>query len=285
MTVVQVGLISDTHMPKRWKSLPPAVFDVLAGVDLILHAGDVGQLWVLDELATIAPVIAVHGNDETPEAAAALPYLQTVALGGTRIVVTHAHYPDRAQELASRSEDWRPTLARRAQLAQTHGAQIIVFGHTHIPMNLTYDGVQLVNPGAIASGNPWTRQTLQSAARITLQSGVEPHIEHFDLSQPRTPFTPFFAMEAGFSGVAAHYSEPIVAPDFMRETHWLWEEVFSLAREPLEATLHAICHEVWAGERDILRPADLVERLQARDDIPAQVYSKLRESALFALHL
>ena len=45
--VACLGLISDTHMPKRWPSLPAAVFDALRGVDLLLHAGDVGQLWVL----------------------------------------------------------------------------------------------------------------------------------------------------------------------------------------------------------------------------------------------
>jgi len=62
------GLISDTHMPKRWRELPPAVFDLLQGVDLVLHAGDVGELWVLDQLSTIAPTLAVHGNDVTEEA-------------------------------------------------------------------------------------------------------------------------------------------------------------------------------------------------------------------------
>lgn len=282
MNTVRVGLISDTHMPKRWKTIPSAVYEVLAGVDLILHAGDVGALWVLDELSALAPVIAVHGNDETAEAAAALPYLQTIALAGQRVVLSHAHYPDRAQEGASRTEDWRPTLSRRAQLARENGASIIVFGHTHIPMLLQYDGVLLVNPGAIASGNPWTQQTLQSVARMTLHSGAEPIIEHYNLAHPASPFTPVFEMAAGFSGMAARYSQPIVQPEFLRETHWLWEEVFSLAREPLEAALHEVCHEVWAGERDELRAVDLVERMRTRPDIPPEVYDKLRESAFFA---
>jgi hypothetical protein len=55
-----LGLISDTHMPERWPELPGAIFDVFAGVDLILHAGDVGELWVLDRLSAIAPVLAVR---------------------------------------------------------------------------------------------------------------------------------------------------------------------------------------------------------------------------------
>ena len=59
--VARVGLVSDTHMPERCAELPPSLFDVLAGVDLLLHAGDVGELWVLERLSAIAPV--VYGRD------------------------------------------------------------------------------------------------------------------------------------------------------------------------------------------------------------------------------
>jgi putative phosphoesterase len=61
----RIGIISDTHMPERCAALPPALFETLRGVDLLLHAGDVGELWVLDRLSALAPVVAVHGNDET----------------------------------------------------------------------------------------------------------------------------------------------------------------------------------------------------------------------------
>ena len=66
--VTTIGLISDTHMPQRWPSMPTAVSQIFADVSMILHAGDVGELWVLDELSEIAPVIAVHGNDDTADA-------------------------------------------------------------------------------------------------------------------------------------------------------------------------------------------------------------------------
>ena len=63
------------------EALPASLLDIFAGVDLILHAGDIGELWVLDELSHIAPVVAVHGNDETAEATeAATPGLRLTTM-------------------------------------------------------------------------------------------------------------------------------------------------------------------------------------------------------------
>src|SRR5687768_4030311 len=76
------GLISDTHMPERCPALPASLDRVFRGVDLILHAGDLGELAVLDRLSVVAPVVAVHGNDDTPEAQRELPYQQVVAAAG-----------------------------------------------------------------------------------------------------------------------------------------------------------------------------------------------------------
>src|SRR5262245_1829640 len=101
----RIGLVSDTHMPDRCVALPGALFDALKGVDLLLHAGDVGELWVLDQLSVLAPVVAVHGNDDTADAQRELPYQQIIAVARQRIVLTHAHFPDRAQELESRRAD------------------------------------------------------------------------------------------------------------------------------------------------------------------------------------
>jgi putative phosphoesterase len=117
-------------MPERWAALPPALFAVLHGVDLLLHAGDVGELWVLDRLSTIAPVV-VHGNDDTEEAQRELPYQQIIAVAGQRILLCHCHYLAHAQEMDSRRDDaWTPKLDRRAALGQRAGAAVVVFGHT-----------------------------------------------------------------------------------------------------------------------------------------------------------
>lgn len=205
----RIGLVSDTHMPARCATLPDAIFEALRGVDLLLHAGDVGELWVLDRLSTIAPVIAVHGNDETAEARRELPYQQVIVAGGARILLTHAHYPDRAEEMDARKGDaWEPKLARRAAMGRSAGAQVIVFGHTHIPMAVEHDGVLLVNPGAIASPNFTSRQRVQCVAILTIRDDGAPFVTHVDLAHPDEAFAPRIDWQAGFRAAHARFTAP-----------------------------------------------------------------------------
>lgn len=83
-----LGLIADTHLPDRCSALPAAVFDVFRGVEMIVHAGDVGSRSVLDELGAVAPVAAVRGNDEcVPQDVADLPDERVVEIAGRRIAV------------------------------------------------------------------------------------------------------------------------------------------------------------------------------------------------------
>jgi putative phosphoesterase len=128
-----IGLISDTHMPERCRELPASVRTIFSSVDLVLHAGDVGELSVLDHLGELAPVVAVHGNDESANAARVLPYQQVIARAGQRIVLCHTHFPDPAEERAWRRRhptrgDW---VTRCAALGHTAGSGIVVHGHTH----------------------------------------------------------------------------------------------------------------------------------------------------------
>lgn len=139
-----VGLISDTHMPQRLAALPSAVFSVFQGVDLLLHAGDVGNLAVLDQLSTIAPVIAVHGNDDTPEAQTALPYQQVITVHGQRILLWHSHFPDRVDELYSRRHDeFTP-----------YSASILA---PELEANLDYLRTQFATMGFEQAMGPWLR--------------------------------------------------------------------------------------------------------------------------------
>lgn len=124
---MRIGLISDTHGLVR-----PQVHTALAGVQLILHAGDVGDDEILDELETIAPVLAVHGNTDEPGRPRLADALDLVK-GGVRIHVSHGH------EVGSPTPD---------RLAERYAADVIVYGHTHRQL-VTRVGRQLVvNPGA-----------------------------------------------------------------------------------------------------------------------------------------
>lgn len=121
---MRVGIISDTH-----GVLPEVVHDVFAGVDRILHAGDVGSQAVLAELETIAPVTAVHGNTDPSELAFTLPARTSVRVGDTRFLVGHI-----LQDLV---RDGVPA-----------DVDVVVFGHTHVPLAERRDGTLYVNPGS-----------------------------------------------------------------------------------------------------------------------------------------
>jgi putative phosphoesterase len=123
---VLVGLISDTHGLVR-----PEIFTALAGVELILHAGDVGGAGVLTEIGALAPVYAVYGNTDAP--GASLPAELDLDMEGLTIHVSHGH------ELGS------PTPAR---LLARSTADVIVFGHTHKPLVERSGKRLVVNPGA-----------------------------------------------------------------------------------------------------------------------------------------
>lgn len=284
---VRIGLISDTHIPQRWKYLPESVFSVFANVDLILHAGDVGELWVLDELSQLASVVAVHGNDETDEAVRALPYIQTVSAAGQRIVLTHSHLTDHSQEMASRKEDrWLPKFNTWADLGKQHGATIVVFGHTHIPMVKQHNGIWLINPGAIASGNLYTRQKVQTIAHMTLKQNSPPLVKHFDTSEPDRPHITPTDWDAGFTSTNLLYCEPIFEPELLEQVNWLREHIVPLmSQEHLLDLLLPIAHECWSGKRESVTARDLVDTFLKHSDTLPTVIAKLRESPTFARYL
>jgi putative phosphoesterase len=130
-----VAVLSDTHAPRRWRSCPPRVAEHLRDVDLILHAGDVCLAGVLDELREFAPVCAVAGNNDGPDVArwGARPTAELV-LDGLRVAMVHDAGP----------KDGRPARMRR----QFPEAELVVFGHSHIPLDQTGAGVRIFNPGS-----------------------------------------------------------------------------------------------------------------------------------------
>jgi uncharacterized protein len=128
-TTLLLGLISDTHGLLR-----PEVFPAFAGVDHIVHAGDIGDPDILVELAAIAPVTAVWGNTDGPEVRAGVPERARLEVAGTLVRVVHGHqYHDL-------------TTGRLAR--ENPDAGLVVYGHTHQPKIERVGGVLVVNPGS-----------------------------------------------------------------------------------------------------------------------------------------
>jgi putative phosphoesterase len=132
---VEIAIISDTHMPKGWRRLPDGCVQRLRAADLIVHAGDLSTLEVLQELQTYGRVVAVHGNVDDAAVRAALPTTAVVEAGGARLAVTHD-----AGASPGRLERMRRRFAE---------ADAVVFGHSHIPLHeRAADGFQIFNPGS-----------------------------------------------------------------------------------------------------------------------------------------
>ena len=123
---MKIGVISDTH-----NFLDPKIPAIFRGVEHILHGGDIGLPWILEELEDIAPVTAVSGNTDTMPG-----YEETklISLDGLKFLVHHIVDPDRPSE----------TVQRR--LAEDH-PDVVIFGHTHKPFEQRRDQCLFLNPG------------------------------------------------------------------------------------------------------------------------------------------
>ena len=132
---MKIVAISDTHAPRRWKSCPPRVAEYLRQADLILHAGDVCTASVLDELAQYAPVHAVLGNNDGPDVAAwGAPETLDLDLAGLKLSMIH---------------DSGPSAGRLRRMRRRFPeADLVVFGHSHIPLDESADGLRILNPGS-----------------------------------------------------------------------------------------------------------------------------------------
>jgi putative phosphoesterase len=132
---MRLAVLADTHAPRFWKACPPEVARRLEGVDLILHAGDVCRAWVLEELTGFAPVRAVLGNNDTPDVAAwGAPETLRLDLDGLPVAMVHDAGPaaGRVRRLRRRFPD----------------AALVLYGHSHIPMDLAEGGLRIFNPGS-----------------------------------------------------------------------------------------------------------------------------------------
>ncbi|MBC7264837.1 MAG: metallophosphoesterase family protein [Chloroflexi bacterium] len=151
---MKVALISDTHVPAIYPTLPPELVDRLRGVDLILHAGDLTCLAVLESLQAIAPTVAVYGNMDEPQVRRQLPRKQLLSLEGRQIGLIHGHRTPRVERAYLRPDLGydSPGMEKLYQYLANEfpEASLIVFGHTHLAIAKQWEGRLLVNPGSIA---------------------------------------------------------------------------------------------------------------------------------------
>jgi putative phosphoesterase len=132
----KIGVISDTHIPERAKTLPQKILDKFSRVDLIIHAGDFIEIEVLYTLQSLARVVAVAGNMDFLEVKSALKEKEIVQIEDIKIAITHG---------------WGPPSHLVELLKKTFKREkpnVIVFGHSHIPMNEISDNTLFFNPGS-----------------------------------------------------------------------------------------------------------------------------------------
>ncbi|GLW89686.1 metallophosphoesterase family protein [Actinokineospora globicatena] len=154
--MTRVVVLSDTHAPRRWKTCPPEVAAHLRTADVILHAGDVCTAAVLDELADYAPVHAVLGNNDEPDVAA-WGAAETLRLTVAGVAIAMLH-------------DSGPAAGRCARMSRRFpDADLVVFGHSHIPMDMTAVGTRVFNPG---SPTDRRRQPHGTLGLLDLRDGV-----------------------------------------------------------------------------------------------------------------
>lgn len=155
-TTTLVGLVSDTHGRLR-----PELLELFAGVDRILHAGDVGDPAILERLEEIARVAAVWGNVDGAAVRARTRQSLVEDASGLRIAVVHGHGSTEPADLAGRFP----------------GADVVVHGHTHVPRVVRWHGTLVVNPGSAGPrrfGKPVT------AALLRVRDGA-PEVRVMDL--------------------------------------------------------------------------------------------------------
>ena len=135
MSKVSVAIIADTHMPKGGRRLPERCLELLAKAEAIVHAGDISSLAVLREIEAIGPPVhAVHGNVDEACVRELLPATLRVELLGRPVVVIHdsGAARGRVRRLESRFPD----------------TELVIFGHSHLPLHERSDSLQIFNPGS-----------------------------------------------------------------------------------------------------------------------------------------
>ena len=161
---MKIGVISDTHIPKRAKCLPEIVLDTFKGVHHIIHAGDLMSMEVIYKLEELAPVTAVTGNTDSPELLERLGDKKILTLGNFSFGIFHGHGKK------------GKTVENAIKCFQDDTVNCIIFGHSHIPYCQFYDNILLFNPG---SPTDKRRNMYYSFGLIEVDETISPHLIYF----------------------------------------------------------------------------------------------------------
>jgi uncharacterized protein len=132
---MQIAIVSDTHMPRGARAIPPSCLERCRAADAILHAGDLSDVPVLELLRSLGPPVhAIHGNVDSAAVRALLPGRLELQLGEVRVGMVH---------------DPGPATGRLQRLRRAFpGCDAVVFGHTHMPEHGEREGFAIFNPGS-----------------------------------------------------------------------------------------------------------------------------------------
>jgi uncharacterized protein len=147
-------VVADTHVPDRVSELPPQFLDAVAALSptAILHAGDISTQVVLDQLSMFAPVIAVKGNRDF-SLYRKLPLITSAVIGGVKVGMTHGHggfwryVLDKYQYI---TRGYELTFHQRYLMSVLPDAEVIIFGHTHVPVCESRGNQLFFNPGSLS---------------------------------------------------------------------------------------------------------------------------------------
>lgn len=150
---MKIGVISDTHIPVNCESISEKIKKCFSGVDMIIHAGDLIELDVLQQLEDISPrVEAVCGNMDSQSAQNELPQKKVIKAGKFKIGITHG---------------WGPPSDLMDRMAyEFKNVDVIIFGHSHQPVNQIKNGVLFFNPGS-ATDKVFAKETTVGIIEIT----------------------------------------------------------------------------------------------------------------------
>lgn len=134
---MKIGVIADTHIPDRAKEVPPEILEAFKGVDMVIHAGDLVNLSVLDQLRSVCKnVKAVWGNMDPEEVRQGLPEKEILQIGSHKIGIMHGYGPP------------HKLIELMEGIFKNDGVDAVIFGHSHSATNEDKNGVLYFNPGS-----------------------------------------------------------------------------------------------------------------------------------------